>query len=86
MYGKTNCSWASCREGCTTEIYKCHQIRVTYTPKRNYENDTLVEEIQEVEWANLARTEKEEEVNNDNLYNIVLIIIYLQRLMMTLEK
>jgi hypothetical protein len=36
---------------------------VTYTPKRNYENNTMVEEIEEIEWANLARTEKEEEVN-----------------------
>ena len=62
LYGKTNCSWASCREGCTIEIFKCHQIRVNYTPKRKYENGTLVEEIEEVEWANLARTEKEEEV------------------------
>ena len=26
-YGRTNCSWASCREGCTASIYKCHQIR-----------------------------------------------------------
>ena len=25
--GTTNCSWASCREGCTADIFKCHQIR-----------------------------------------------------------
>ena len=59
LYGKTNCSWSSCREGCTIEIFKCHQIRVTYTPKRNYENNTMVDEIEEIEWAKLARTEKE---------------------------
>jgi len=57
-YGKTNCSWASCREGCTAEIFKCHQVRVTYTPKRMYENNTLVDEIEENEWAYLTRTEK----------------------------
>ena len=57
-YGKTNCSWASCREGCTIEIFKCHQLRVTYTPKRVFENDTYAEDIEEAEWANLARTEK----------------------------
>ena len=64
LYGKTNCSWASCREGCTIEIFRCHQIRVTYTPKRNYESNTMVEEIEEIEWANLARTEKKEESNH----------------------
>jgi len=58
-YGKTNCSWASCREGCTAEIFKCHQVRVTYTPKRLYQNNTLVEEIEENEWAYLTRTEKQ---------------------------
>ena len=57
-YGKTNCSWASCREGCTAEIFKCHQVRVTYTPKRMYENNTIVDEIEENEWAYLTRTEK----------------------------
>jgi hypothetical protein len=57
-YGKTNCSWASCREGCTAEIFKCHQVRVTYTPKRMYENNTMVQEIKENEWAYLTRTEK----------------------------
>lgn len=24
--GLTNCSWASCREGCTTAVLKCHQV------------------------------------------------------------
>lgn len=28
--GATNCSWASCREGCTKDIYDCLQIRVHY--------------------------------------------------------
>jgi len=58
-YGKTNCSWASCREGCTAEIFKCHQVRVTYTPKRLYQNNTYVDEIEESEWAYLTRTEKQ---------------------------
>lgn len=57
-YGKTNCSWASCREGCTAQIYKCHQIRVTYTPDLAFENDTSVSAIREGDWANLRRTEK----------------------------
>ena len=57
-YGLTNCSWSSCREGCTAEFFKCHQIRVTYTPKRGFQNDTKVAEIEEDEWAYLMRTEK----------------------------
>ena len=30
--GASNCSWTSCREGCTTDIFECHQILVEYTP------------------------------------------------------
>lgn len=28
--GTNNCTWSSCREGCTREIYNCTQIRVNY--------------------------------------------------------
>lgn len=28
--GASNCSWTSCREGCTRELYDCTQIRVNY--------------------------------------------------------
>ena len=28
--GKAMCSWSSCREGCTHEVFTCWQIRVTY--------------------------------------------------------
>nr|CAH7735571.1 unnamed protein product [Callosobruchus chinensis] len=36
--GISNCSWASCREGCTREVTRCHQIYVNYskTPFREY--------------------------------------------------
>ena len=57
-YGKSNCRWASCREGCTAQIYKCHQIRVTYTPRKLYRNNTSVEDIADNEWAYLTRREK----------------------------
>ncbi|ETN61861.1 tipe protein [Anopheles darlingi] len=30
LHGAKNCSWTSCREGCTKDIYECHQIRVNY--------------------------------------------------------
>lgn len=28
--GASNCSWTSCKEGCTKEVYECTQIRVNY--------------------------------------------------------
>ncbi|XP_071449335.1 protein tipE [Hetaerina americana] len=28
--GNSNCTWASCREGCTREVYECLQVRVDY--------------------------------------------------------
>ena len=65
-YGRSNCSWASCREGCTAQIYKCHQIRVTYTPRRPYLNNTGVEDIQENEWAYLKRTESHADPDNED--------------------
>lgn len=36
--GLRNCSWASCREGCTREATRCHQIFVNYSrvPFRDY--------------------------------------------------
>lgn len=30
--GANNCSWSSCREGCTRELYKCFQVLVRYAP------------------------------------------------------
>lgn len=33
--GASNCSWTSCREGCTKELYDCTQIRVNYKLPEN---------------------------------------------------
>ncbi|KAI5644793.1 na+ channel auxiliary subunit tipE domain-containing protein [Phthorimaea operculella] len=30
LVGVSNCSWASCREGCTKDLFDCTQIRVNY--------------------------------------------------------
>lgn len=30
LVGASNCSWASCREGCTKDLFECTQIRVNY--------------------------------------------------------
>ena len=60
-YGKSNCSWASCREGCTAEIFKCHQLRVTYTPKIEFLASEDIDNIDPRAWAHLTRTEKQVE-------------------------
>lgn len=41
--GISNCSWASCREGCTKEATRCHQIYVNYTkiPFSSYKNQKI---------------------------------------------
>lgn len=33
--GLFNCTWSSCREGCTSDVYHCTHIYVTYEPKDN---------------------------------------------------
>ena len=58
-YGKSNCTWASCKEGCTAEIFKCHQIRITYTPKIQFTDNRAISGFQDSDWANLDRMEKE---------------------------
>ncbi|XP_015430081.1 PREDICTED: protein tipE [Dufourea novaeangliae] len=37
--GTSNCSWTSCREGCTKELYDCTQIRVNYKLPVNASDD-----------------------------------------------
>ena len=31
LIGISNCSWSSCRHGCTAEVYKCWQVEVNFT-------------------------------------------------------
>lgn len=42
--GASNCSWTSCREGCTKDIYVCTQIFVNYKRmyEGNYSDDNVV--------------------------------------------
>ena len=35
LWGLFNCSWSSCREGCTSEVYHCTHIYVRYVPWTN---------------------------------------------------
>lgn len=47
--GASNCSWTSCREGCTKEVYECTQIRVNYKifkpPPSNFTNETIYDDV-----------------------------------------
>lgn len=38
----SNCSWASCREGCTRDIFKCTQLRVSYKLGVNSTNTSTI--------------------------------------------
>ena len=40
--GASNCTWSSCREGCTKELFECFQISVKYKPAKNETNDTEI--------------------------------------------
>lgn len=39
--GASNCSWTSCREGCTKDIYDCTQIFVNYRIESNRSNISI---------------------------------------------
>ncbi|XP_039288651.1 protein tipE [Nilaparvata lugens] len=41
MRGVSNCSWTSCREGCTKEVYECTQIRVNYRLLKDEDEDQV---------------------------------------------
>ena len=71
-YGLTNCTWSSCREGCTAEFFKCHHIRVSYTPQIEYEEAEggLVADFEEEDWAYLDRTERKVINHNVSLNEI----------------
>ena len=43
--GASNCTWTSCREGCTKEIYECTQIRVNYKRATLFENSTNLNDL-----------------------------------------
>ncbi|XP_014242825.1 protein tipE [Cimex lectularius] len=48
--GIFNCSWSSCREGCTSDMYRCTHIYVNYTP---FGNDTFDEEFEGILLVNI---------------------------------
>lgn len=44
--GISNCSWTSCKEGCTSSALRCHQILINYT-RLSFE-----------EWSRVRSTDK----------------------------
>ena len=52
--GKSMCKWSSCREGCTSDMYQCYQVRVQYIDE-SYRNNSFVDEYRDREWKNLSR-------------------------------
>ena len=52
--GKSQCLWSSCREGCTSDMYQCYQVRVQYIDQP-FKNNTFVDEFHTHEWKNLSR-------------------------------
>jgi len=54
--GLRNCSWSSCREGCTTAALRCHQILVNYT------------RIPFSEWGNRSTDNAAWDVGNTKFY------------------
>ncbi|XP_031770493.1 protein tipE isoform X2 [Galleria mellonella] len=53
----TNCTWASCREGCTTAHTKCHKIRVNLARKPFVENAPVPTEWDETDLKFLINPE-----------------------------
>lgn len=54
LFGVSNCSWSSCREGCTKDVFQCSHIFVNYKKDPTGElagvNYTDVDEIDQMEW------------------------------------
>jgi len=59
LNGKTNCSWSSCREGCTAELYHCYQVRVKYS-HQEFKEGRKDYEIPKDKWIDLERLERVE--------------------------
>ena len=63
--GKSQCLWSSCREGCTSDMYQCYQVRVQYIDE-DFQNNTFVNDFSSSQWKNLSRFDiLDEEVCNN---------------------
>ncbi|XP_026482455.1 protein tipE-like [Ctenocephalides felis] len=48
LAGLNNCSWSSCREGCTSDMYRCTHIYVSYTVPPDEDNMTSTETYEDL--------------------------------------
>ena len=48
--GLRNCTWSSCREGCTTAATRCHQLLVNYTKIPWHEWESHPHDLDAVHW------------------------------------
>ena len=63
-HGKSNCTWSSCREGCTADMYHCYQVRVIYSHSK-FQKDKSAASI--YDWVDLERYDTiENKVRNMN--------------------
>jgi hypothetical protein len=61
LTGLFNCSWSSCREGCTSDVFKCTHIYVTYIDDLNFTfpfNATANELFNLTEMTEMSRSEE----------------------------
>ncbi|KAJ8983876.1 hypothetical protein NQ317_000912 [Molorchus minor] len=65
--GASNCSWTSCREGCTKDIYDCTQIFVNYKILSNHTNTSL--SISRPTTTAVAFPYEEEDILEEEDYN-----------------
>ncbi|XP_055699681.1 protein tipE [Phlebotomus papatasi] len=54
LLGIFNCSWSSCREGCTSDMYRCTHIYVTYVDSTNLTLPMLADIANHTTWSHLA--------------------------------
>lgn len=48
--GMRNCTWSSCREGCTTAAIRCHQLLVNYTKIAYHALQKEPRDLDAIEW------------------------------------
>lgn len=58
MTGLFNCTWSSCREGCTSDVFKCTHIYVSFLEESNF---TFPENATQMELANLTDIDRSKE-------------------------
>jgi len=67
-HGKSNCTWSSCREGCTADMYHCYQVRVIYSHSKFVEGKSAASIY---DWVDLERYDT---IENKTMYDTPLLV------------